>query len=51
MGITGAFTGGDGGATSSAALVTTQDLASTIASCTGGGLKALDIGAGQLTLE
>lgn len=51
LGVTGAFTGGDAGATSAAALITTQDLASTIASCTGGGLKVLDIGAGQITLD
>lgn len=51
-GVTGAFTGGDQGATSSNVSVTSQDVGEIIAECgSPTGSKKLDIGLGQLKLQ
>ena len=51
-GLTGAFTGGDGGATSSNASVTSQDIGEILAACgSPGGLGRIDTGMGQIKLQ
>ena len=52
LSVSGSFTGGDGGATSVATIITTQDagaIATLCASTTG--VKALNIGLGSITLQ
>ena len=50
-GVTGAFTGGDSGASSSTTAVTSQDLGAILAGCaTTTGVKTLNIGLGQIKL-
>jgi hypothetical protein len=49
--VTGSFQGGNGGATSTAILVTGEDLGATLAGCAGAGMKTFHIGIGQLKLQ
>jgi hypothetical protein len=50
--VTGAFTGGDGGAASSNVSLTSQDLVEIVAECASAkGLKTLNIGSGQVKLQ
>jgi len=50
--VTGAFTGGDNGATSSNVAVTSQDLGEIISQCgSPAGLKTLNVGLGTITLQ
>jgi hypothetical protein len=52
LSVTGSFTGGDGGATSTATVITTQDAIALAGLCaTTNGVKALNIGIGVLTLQ
>ena len=51
LAVTGSFTGGDGGATSVATVVTTEDVAAIGSLCAGGGVKKLSIGLGTITLQ
>ena len=53
LAVTGAFTGGDGGATSTARVITTQDALGSLASqcASPKGLKSLNIGLGTITLQ
>jgi hypothetical protein len=51
LSVTGSFTGGDGGATSVATVVTTEDVGAVAAMCGGGGVKKLSIGIGTITLQ
>jgi hypothetical protein len=51
LAVSGAFTGGDGGAASTAIAVTQEDLAVILGQCAGKGVKALNIGLGQLQLS
>jgi len=52
LGVAGSFTGGDGGATSKATVVTTQDMNAITALCNSAtGVKALNIGLGTITLQ
>ncbi len=50
LAVAGSFTGGDGGATSSATIITTQDLLSTFTLCDTG-VKTLNMGVGTVTLQ
>lgn len=50
LAVAGSFTGGDGGASSSAKILTTQDLAATFNLCSTG-VKTLNIGLGKVTLQ
>ena len=51
-GVTGAFTGGDGGGTSSNVSVTSQDIGEILAECSSStGLKTLYTGLGRITLR
>jgi hypothetical protein len=50
--VTGAFTGGDDGATSSNASLTSQDIVEIVSECASPtGLKKLNLGSGQLKLQ
>jgi hypothetical protein len=49
--VAGGFTGGNGGATSTALLVTGQDIVAEANACAGPGLKAITLGIGTLTLQ
>ncbi len=52
LSVSGSFTGGDGGATSTATIITTQDVGAIGALCgSTTGVKALNIGIGTLTLQ
>jgi hypothetical protein len=51
LAVSGAFTGGDGGASSTAIAVTQEDLAVILGQCAGSGVKALTIGLGQIQLS
>jgi hypothetical protein len=51
LAVSGSFTGGDGGATSTASVLTSQDINAILAGCGGAGVKALDIGIGTITLQ
>ena len=52
LSVTGSFTGGDGGATSTATVVTTQDVGEILTLCgTPKGVKVLNIGIGTITLQ
>jgi hypothetical protein len=51
-GVTGAFTGGDNGATSSNVALTSQDIGEILAECgSPTGIKTLNTGLGQITLQ
>ena len=50
-GVTGAFTGGDGGTTSSNVGITQDDLNVTFGACSDAGLKKITIGVGTITLK
>jgi hypothetical protein len=50
--VTGAFTGGDNGATSSNVSLTSQDLLEIVSQCSSpAGLKTLNVGLGTITLQ
>ena len=49
--VAGGFQGGNGGATSVAAIVTTQSIDTALGFCLGKGLKQLNIGTGAIELE
>src|SRR5262249_26095803 len=50
--VTGAFTGGDGGATASNVALTSQDLVEIVSECASPtGLKTLNVGSGQLKYQ
>src|SRR5262249_54197966 len=50
--VTGAFTGGDGGASSSNVSLTSQDLVEIVSECASPtGSKTLNVGSGQLKLQ
>jgi hypothetical protein len=50
--VTGAFTGGDDGATSSNVSLTSQDIVEIVSECASPtGLKKLNVGSGQLKLQ
>ncbi len=51
LAVTGGFTGGDGGASSQANVVTNEDISFILAQCGGKGVKALTIGIGNLNLS
>jgi hypothetical protein len=53
LAVTGSFTGGDGGATSVATVITTQDTGALAVACAppSKGLKTLNIGLGTITLQ
>jgi hypothetical protein len=51
LAVSGAFTGGDGGVQSTADLVSQEDVALVFQLCSTTGVKALDLGIGQLHLE
>lgn len=52
LSVSGSFTGGDGGATSTSTVVTTQSVGEILGLCgTTNGVKALNIGIGTLTLQ
>lgn len=51
LAVSGAFTGGDGGATSTASLIFSQDVNEFTLLCSSGGIKALNIGVGTITLQ
>jgi len=52
-GVSGAFTGGNGGTTSTNTFVTSQDLSTALVgeACSGAGVKAVNLGLGTLTLQ
>jgi hypothetical protein len=52
-GVTGAFTGGNGGSTSTNTFVTSQDLTVALVAnaCSGAGVKAVNLGLGTVTLQ
>ena len=52
LAVSGAFTGGDGGAQSTVDLISAQDLQTIIAACqTATGVKQVDLGIGQIHLQ
>jgi hypothetical protein len=52
LSVAGSFTGGDGGATSTSTVITTQDVGEIAAQCGGlKGVKTLNIGVGQIKLQ
>jgi hypothetical protein len=51
LAVSGAFTGGDGGASSTADAVTQEDIAVILGQCSANGVKALNIGIGQIQLS
>jgi hypothetical protein len=50
-GVTGAFTGGDNGATSSNIAATSQDITAILAGCAGTGVKTFNLGIGTTTVQ
>jgi len=50
-GVTGGFTGGDGGTTSSNTLVMSQDVGAFLNGCQGAGFKTFNLGLGTITLQ
>jgi hypothetical protein len=51
LAVTGAFAGSDGGATSSATAITSQDVAMILTQCAAAGVKLVNLGAGQISLQ
>jgi hypothetical protein len=51
LSVSGSFTGGDGGATSTGNLIFSQDSNAFVELCSGAGIKELNIGVGTITLQ
>ncbi len=51
LSVAGSFTGGDGGATSTSNVLTSQDTGAILALCGATGVKTLNIGIGTITLK
>jgi hypothetical protein len=49
--VSGSFAGGDGGATSTATMIFSQDVNTFVSLCSTTGIKALNIGVGTITLQ